>query len=191
MKIISEQASLEAIKTYQEVSITFSADMILEFEAIDSGLKGFKAIEKKVTPFTKNYDDYGLLTDSLKEFDISNWQLLTILDDDQIVGGALLAFQTTNVNMLGGRDDLVVVWDIRINEAYRHKGLGTALFDEIKSFAREIKATEINIETQNNNIKACKFYASQGAVIKSLKQEAYKDLPEETQIIWSIKLGGK
>ncbi len=186
MKIL--ELNTENLNKYQEISIAFTSDTVLDFEAIDNGLGGFKVIERKVEPFKKDYDDDGDVSSSIINFDLSNWKMIAIEEDNKFIAGAIIAFNTKGINLLRGRDDLFVVWDIRINENYRYQGLGTKIFDYIKKIAKENGVNEIQIETQNNNVNACRFYKNQGASIIKIDKQAYSDYKDETQIIWSIDL---
>ena len=67
--------------------------------------------------------------------------------------------------------------------------IGNLLFEHIKDWAKKNGCKRIKVESQNNNVRACKFYAAQGATIGSINRFAYADLPEETQIIWNINIG--
>jgi hypothetical protein len=42
----------------------------------------------------------------------------------------------------------------------------------------------MEIETQNNNVAACRFYAKQGCILSSINPDAYPDFPDEVQMIW-------
>jgi len=52
------------------------------------------------------------------------------------VGGAAVAFNTNGVNMLEGRSDLAVLWDIRVRPERRGRGVGKALFHASADWAR-------------------------------------------------------
>lgn len=188
MDVIEISLTKENLKKYQQVSIAFESDEIYEFEAINSGLGGFKAHKKTVPFFKKDYDAYGSVTSSVANFDLSNWKMLVVKDNEKIIAGAILAFNTKGIHMLRGRDDLIVIWDIRVSNEYRHKGIGSKLIDFAKEIAINLNVKEIHIETQNNNVKACDFYSKQGAKIIALDTQAYSDLKDETQIIWSLEL---
>ena len=61
----------------------------------------------------------------LGRWDTSAWGLLAAFDGSRRVGGALLARRTPNVNMLEGRDDLLVLWDLRVHPDHRGSRRGT------------------------------------------------------------------
>ncbi len=47
-----------------------------------------------------------------------------------------------------GRKDACVLWDIRVEDGYKHKGIGQKLFDLCKSGAAEDGYSQMLIETQ-------------------------------------------
>ena len=51
--------------------------------------------------------------------------------------------------MLGGRDDLAVLWDIRVSPPERGTGVGSALFRAAEDWAGTRGCTWLKIETQN------------------------------------------
>jgi ribosomal protein S18 acetylase RimI-like enzyme len=91
--------------------------------------------------------------------------------------------------MLEGRDDLVVLWDIRVSPKARRLAVGSALFRSIEAWARARNCRELKVETQNTNVAACRFYAHQGCHLKRANYNAYPDLPDEVQLIWSKVVG--
>ena len=146
-------------------------------------------MEEAVSPYLKDYDSVDENPRLLaKDFDLRNWVVISAFDGTSRVGGAIIAYRTEGVNMLEGKDDLAVVWDIRVNKAYRGMGVGSKIFQRCVDWAKENNCTRLKVETQNNNVKACKFYVSQGAKLSNLNRYAYNDYPDEIQLIWSIDL---
>ena len=94
--------------------------------------------------------------------------------------------------MLSGRKDACVLWDIRVEDGYKHQGIGQKLFDQcIKKCATEDGYSQMLIETQNINVTACNFYKKQGAVLSKVDMYAYYSQPEsseEIQFIWYLNL---
>jgi len=112
-------------------------------------------------------------------------------DGEQPVGVATIVTHTQEINMLSGRDDLAVLWDIRVDDAYKHQGIGQALFDMALKWSREQGIIQMKIECQNNNVPAIKFYHMQGAVLSAINEYAYYNEPEyrhEAQFIWYLDL---
>ena len=40
------------------------------------------------------------------------------------------------------------------------------------------------VETQNVNVRACRFYARQGFALGAVNRDAYPDLPDEVLLLW-------
>jgi ribosomal protein S18 acetylase RimI-like enzyme len=185
IKIIEEP--ITALPEYGKVSIAFLVSCRLQVEPVAGGLGGFKLIEEKVEPpYVKDYDqnrDEGP-TRWMKQWDISNWGVLSAFDETQRVGGAVVAWNTPGVHMLEERVDLAALWDIRVDPGYRARGVGSQLFAQAVEWSRRHGCRLLKIETQNNNTGACRFYAKQGCTLGGILRWAYPDLPEEVQMLW-------
>jgi ribosomal protein S18 acetylase RimI-like enzyme len=93
--------------------------------------------------------------------------------------------------MLDGRDDLTVLWDIRVDDKYKQQGIGKKLFDLATDWSRNNGFKQMKIECQNNNVPACKFYHKQGEILRKIDEYAYIDDTEsafEVQLIWYLDL---
>ena len=58
------------------------------------------------------------------------------------------------------------------------------LFRAAEDWARARHCVELKVETQNINVPACRFYAQQRCTLKSVRFDAYPDLPNEIQLLW-------
>jgi ribosomal protein S18 acetylase RimI-like enzyme len=161
-------------------------------EKQNRGLGGFTLIETPVEPYIKDFctgDDESV--ERWKRFDLSKWAFFMAFDGERPIGAATVASRDKEVNMLAGRDDLAVLWDIRVDDAYKHQGMGQALFDMAVKWSREQGLVQLKIECQNNNIPAVKFYHKQGAVLSAINEYAYYNELEyrhEAQFIWYLNL---
>ena len=95
-----------------------------------------------------------------------------------------MAWDTPGLHMLGGREDLAALWDIRVHPELRRMGIGSDLFARACAWAREKRCKWLKVETQNINVPACKFYARQGCQLRSIHPDAYAEYPEEVQLLW-------
>ena len=75
--------------------------------------------------------------------------------------------------MLDGRNDLAVLWDIRVMPQLERHGIGTAMFRHAVEWSREQGLTQLKIETQNTNVGACRFYMNMGCELKGVIHHAY------------------
>jgi GNAT superfamily N-acetyltransferase len=172
---------------YGRLPISFRVERIFEVTAIDSGLGGLTLTERGVElPYVKDYDAIAGTAPACWAacWDLSHWGVLSTLVGACLVGGAVLAFDTAGVEMLEGRKDLAVLWDLRVQPNHRHKGVGRSLFRAAEEWARARGCRQLKAETQNINVPACRFYAGQGCVLKAINQRAYRDFPDETQLLW-------
>lgn len=185
------EESLADLGAYAAVPISFEVRSVFDLSARDGGLGGFELVERPLSrTFVKDYDSIpgnGPL-DWPRRFDMSNWGLLSAWADGQRVGGAAIAFRSPGLVMLEGRQDLAVLWDLRVSPHVRQRGVGQALFGEASDWAMVRGCEWLKVETQNVNVPACRFYARQGCVLGAIHRFAYPDLPEEIQLLWYKRL---
>jgi GNAT superfamily N-acetyltransferase len=98
----------------------------------------------------------------VKAFDVSNWGLIGARRDGASAGGAVIAIRTPGLHMLGGRDDVAVLWDIRVSPRERGRSTGSALFRAAEDWAGARGCRWLKIETQSVNVPACRFYQKDG-----------------------------
>lgn len=72
------------------------------------------------------------------------------------------------------------VEDIAVDVSFRRMGVGRALVDQAKQWARQKQLPGIMLETQNNNVRACKFYESCGFTIGGFDNFLYRGLVVDT-----------
>ncbi|MGW9123957.1 GNAT family N-acetyltransferase [Paenibacillus chitinolyticus] len=83
------------------------------------------------------------------------------------------------------------VEDIKVDSAYRRYGVGRRLIDQAKNWAKAGGMPGIMLETQNNNVRACKFYESCGFVLGGFDACLYKGLDKqnnEIALYWYLML---
>jgi len=179
---------------YDMVPMLVHISNIYRIDKINRGLGGFTITEIPVEPYVKNFcvGNDESVTRWEKRWDISNWAFFMAFDGERPVGGATMVSRTKEIDMLSGRDDLAVLWDIRVDDEYKQKGIGQALFDMVVKWSREQGFIQMKIECQTINVPAVKFYHKQGAVLCAMNEYVYyNDLPEfrhETQLIWMLDL---
>ncbi len=86
--------------------------------------------------------------------------------------------------MLEGRDDLAVLWDVRVATEFRRRGVGSALFEAVEAWAQARGCSSLKVETQNINVGACRFYEGRGFELRVVDPLAYPEFPNETQMLW-------
>ncbi|HLL48751.1 MAG TPA: GNAT family N-acetyltransferase [Longimicrobiaceae bacterium] len=166
---------------------------VLDVAEQDAGSAGFMLTERRLdAPYAKDYDAIpGEHPEGWAErFDVSRWGVFEARMEGRRVGGAVVAFRTPGLDMLEGRDDLAVLWDIRVAPEARGQGVGSALFRAAEAWARARGCRRLKVETQNVNVAACRFYARRGCVLGKVNRSAYPGLPGEIQLLWYKSLSG-
>jgi len=177
---------------YDQIPMLVHVSSYYRIEKHNRGLGGFTFIETPVEPYIKDFctgDDKTV--ERWKRFTLGNWAFFMAFDGEHPVGAATIASRDKEVNMLAGRNDLAVLWDIRVDDAYKHQGVGQALFDMAVDWSRKQGLVQMKIECQNINISAVRFYHKQGAVLSAIDEYAYYHEPElrhEAQLIWFLDL---
>jgi GNAT superfamily N-acetyltransferase len=103
---------------------------------------------------------------------------------NRTVAGATVALDTPGLTMVEGRRDSALLWDIRVTPDARRHGVGSALFQRVEAWAQLHGCRQLKIETQNTNVRACRFYERQGCRLQQIHRTAYPDFPEEVQLLW-------
>jgi GNAT superfamily N-acetyltransferase len=187
LEIRPEAATPGALGDHGRISIAFVVDRILDVALADGGLGGMVLTETPVAdPYVKDYDAVKGEgpTRWAKRFDVSNWAIIGAWQNGVRVGGAVIAFRTADLYMLGGRDDVAVLWDIRVAPEQRGSGVGSALFRAAEGWAGARGCGWLKIETQNVNAAACRFYQKMGCTLGAIDRFAYPELPGEVQLLW-------
>jgi GNAT superfamily N-acetyltransferase len=185
------QVGEEYLSIYDSIPMQVTVNSILEIDEQNSGILGIKLIEKPVNEYVKDLSKYEVMAGIAKQFDISNWVFLMAFINNKPIGAATALFDCPKVNMLSGRNDISVLWDLRVDDNYKGIGIGTKLLEEVKIWSREKGLKKIKIECQNTNVSACKFYQKSGAYLGAIDKYAYcrdKEIENEIQLIWYIDL---
>lgn len=190
VQIVEEPVSV--LPAYGEVSIAFEVKSQLCVELINNGLGGFLFKEEEIEePYIKDTDQIegeGPLQWS-KTLDTTHWGVFSAYSDSQRVGGAVVAWKTPGIfYMLDNPDDVAALWDIRLHPDHRGQGIGAQLLSRVTNWARDKGCRLLKIETQNNNVSACRFYEHQGCTLGAINRYAYPNSLDEIQLIWCLEL---
>jgi ribosomal protein S18 acetylase RimI-like enzyme len=187
MDLELREESMAGLVEHARIPIAFEVNRILLVSVTDSGLGEFALSERKLdVSYLKDYDaiDEEKPERWAQRFDLSNWGLFSAHSAARHLGGTVLAYNTKGVDMLEDRNDLAVIWDIRVHPDFRKQGIGSALFRAAEAWAAERVCRQLKVETQNTNVAACRFYARQGCLLGAINRFAYKEFPDETQLVW-------
>jgi GNAT superfamily N-acetyltransferase len=182
----------ETLEDYVSVRSEYVAKRVLRFALVDGGLSGMSLLEEPLgAEFVKDYDDIeGETPLDWLDFgwDLSGWVMLSAFEDGRRVGGAVVAVHTEGMWFLRGRTDTSALWDIRVEQDYRRRGVGRALFEAAAAWSRARGFARMKIETQNTNVTACRFYHAMGARLGGFERYAYAELPDEVELDWYLDL---
>ncbi len=173
-----------ALAAYCGIPIAFDVSEVFDVVTEADGSARLEA-RRVPLPYVKDYDALGDNPMRWTErFDLSNWGFFAAFSGAQCVGRAAVARDTSTLGMLEGRKDLALLWDLRVAPVARRRGVGSALFDAVVTWARSRGCLQLKIETQNINVPACRFYSQKGCVLRTVQSGAYPELPDEVQLIW-------
>lgn len=180
------KSSFDKWKEYDAIPMVLTVDQIIKVKKQGKGLPGmtYTFEDMPVKSYTVDFDDGEPTKRWTDMFDTRNWAMFMAYDGVNPVGGAVMAARTPEVRMLDGREDLAVLWDIRVKEEYRSKGIGQELFGMARKWCRENGYTLMKIECQNTNVAACRFYEKQGAELEVVNRHAYGT--DEYMFLWYL-----
>jgi GNAT superfamily N-acetyltransferase len=186
LELETTEASPASLAEVAQIPISFRVTSVLDVAGPDGA--GAFALSERVldASYVKDYDAINGEgpTTWPRRFDVARWGVIFARSAGRAVGAAVIAVDTPGVTMLDGRTDLAVLWDLRVAPDERGLGVGSALFRAAEAWARARGCTQLKVETQNVNVPACRFYASQGCVLGGVDRHAYPVLPDEIQLLW-------
>jgi ribosomal protein S18 acetylase RimI-like enzyme len=179
-----EVNAVDTLRAYAAIPSRFRTQTVFEVGEEEGA---FTLHERALpAPLSKDYDE---LEDPLQWpqlFDVGRWAMVHAFAGTRLVGGAIVAFDTPGLDMLQGRRDLAVLWDIRVRPDVQGQGIGAALFRAAKHWSTQRDVRTLRIETQNVNVAACRFYRAMGCRLVAAEASAYPALPGETKLLWEI-----
>ena len=130
MRVVVRREPLSALSDYASVPIAFTTTTVLKVEWIANGLGGVRMVEAPLgQPLTKDFDGDEPVMSWHRFGNISHWGIFAAFSDEHRVGGAVVAQNSPGIHMLEGREDLAVLWDLRVHPSVRRGGVGTCLLD--------------------------------------------------------------
>ena len=82
--------------------------------------------------------------------------------------------------------------DITVDVKFRRQGIGRELLSRAERWARKRKLVGIMLETQDNNVPACRFYESYGFQLRGFDSYLYKGIDrttDEIALYWYLVFG--
>jgi ribosomal protein S18 acetylase RimI-like enzyme len=139
---------------------------------------------KEVPSYRKNY-----IGEPYEE--MSNEDYSTYIDSQhKIIYLAFVGSQVVGQIILKRNwNQYAYVEELKVDVLFRMHGIGRKLIEQAKQWAQFHKMPGIMLETQNNNVRACKFYESCGFVIGGFDFCVYKGIDkqnDESAIYWYL-----
>lgn len=196
MPITIEEIRADRFPLYDAIPTWFEVKSVLRVDDMQAGLGGFRLVEEEVAePFIRDYNDHheDNPTRWATRFDISRWGIFLAADDGgQPVGGASVAIDSPVYPIdRFQRQDLAVLWDIRVHPASRGRGIGSQLFRHAADWARSKRYGQLGMETDSSNVAACRFYAGHGCRLGAIHRFGYIGVPEaahNAMLLWYLDL---
>jgi ribosomal protein S18 acetylase RimI-like enzyme len=156
-----DRRGVEAIET------AFETDEVFE---LVTGERTIELVERRLErPITKRY--------SIEEVFApwASWERGWVADADGIRGFATVAHEPWHQRL--------VLWFLYVEPAWRRRGVGRALLEQVEAYGREVGATHVWLETSNVNVPGVRAYQRLGYALcgaDALYYGAY--MPGETAI---------
>ena len=174
----------EDLAAHAAIPIAFLVDRVLEPDPSGGALEFIERPQPE--PWIKDYDseEGASPAEWPSRFDTTDWRVISAWAGASRVGGIVLLADVPGVDMLEGRSDLALIWDLRVLPPFRGRGVGRHLISSAFAWAQSRGCREIKVETQNINVGACRFYAANGFVLRAVAADQYPGLPDELQMLW-------
>jgi len=176
--------------TYAEIPIGFRVESVFEWIPSDHPGGVLGRVVPVEQPYTKDYDTIpdNHPSDWPRRFDTSGWGVLSAWLGGARVGGIVIAHGSGDLDLLEQREELAVLWDVRVRPQERGMGVGSGLMMAAEEWAHARGCRVLKVETQNINVAACRFYARHGFELRMATPRAYAGLPEEVRLLWDKTL---
>lgn len=150
----------------------WGSDFSFEVNAYGAAQVGVAVDQWPVTPIVPYRKCYGIDPDEFSSFrDAPDSEIFMAYLDDQPVGHLVIS---TNWNGFSHIDELAV------HAPARRHGVAKALLDVALFWSRKKKLPGIMLETQNNNLGACRLYERCGYVLGGIDHLRYRAIDRHT-----------
>ncbi|MDQ1097586.1 MULTISPECIES: GNAT family N-acetyltransferase [Chryseobacterium] len=126
--------------------------------------------------------DYGTTPEDIEEYNeiILKGDSFGAYDNEELAGMAICEEQHWNSSLH--------LCNLLVSEKQRQKGIGTLLMAKVIRHARDKNCRIIDLETQNTNVPAIRFYLKQGFRITGLRTDVYDDGITEEAIFMTLRV---
>lgn len=157
----TDRAAIEALDT------GFETDVIFE---VVTGPRSIELVEQRVErPVTKRYDIAEVFAPW------GSWQRGWVADDGGPRGFATVEYEAWHQRL--------VLWFLYIEPAWRRRGIGRALLEQVETYGRGVGASHVWLETSNVNVPGVRAYERLGYALRGVDAHYYGDyMPGESAI---------
>jgi streptothricin acetyltransferase len=174
-----------------QINSTFTSESVLFVEKTGDGLgAGWRLVERPLAvPFEKGraYDlSEEDLARSRRLCEAGSQEALQLVAEDRRRVIGLLEVERERWNNSGW------VWNLVVDREYRRRGLGRKFVRRAVEWGRKLGLRALILETQNNNVDACRFYQAMGFRLCGINDHYYTndDLAKgEVALFWVCELG--
>lgn len=161
-----DDSTVQQVKTYG-ASFEVRAKLLLSAE---NGKISYTVVD--VPPYVKQYEPEKVEPDTY----VANPDrtIFFAYMDDELSG---------QIRVLKNWNGYAYIDDIAIEPKYRGRGIGRALMERTIEWAKTRGFPGMMLETQDNNVPACRFYARCGFELRGFDTHLYKALDPSTDEI--------
>jgi len=160
-------------------------------EAIDTAFETSTVFDLVTTPRSIELVERPLATPLVKRYSIgevfaqwARWDRGWVATDDD--RGGIHGFATVEHEPWHQR---LTLWFLYISPAWRRKGVGRALLEQVEAYGREVGASHVWLETSNVNVPGVAFYNHVGYALCGADRLYYGPyMPGETAIYLAKEL---
>ena len=166
----------------------FKTSVIVQVQHVGEGYTGgWQLIEVEIDPpYEKGhgYDFDATERENIRERFRQGNNLLEVVverDTDRVVGVVDVEEREWN--------STAWVWNLMLDEEVRGQGLGTRLVQRTVAWAKKRGLRAVMLETQTNNVPACRFYVKMGFQLVGINEMFYTNHDvqnNEVAIFWSL-----
>ncbi len=179
---------LADVPRLREINAGFRSEAILQVEKVGDGPEVTWRLQERplLQPFDKKagYDITDQELAALSEF-VGRGQGLLLVAEAAGKLVALLEVRPQEWN------HTAFIWNILVDRDHRRRGLGRRLMEMAIAWAQSKGYRALCLETQSNNIAACRFYHHMGFRLTGIRDDLYtnRDIARgEVALFWSYPL---
>lgn len=136
----------------------FTSSEIIDVSLVDGE---FRLAVRNIEPFSKSYEAAEQIDDDIEAF-----------------GAYMDGVLAGKIELTASWNELASIEHIVVARSHRKLGVATALINFAKEWAASKQLKGIRLETQTNNVPACKLYLRNGFKVGGLDRFVYRTQPQ-------------